>query len=190
VTGYILAMKQAGVNGAACSCVQSTTLAMFTGLAQAGMSNVKALSFASADSSVFASATTAQAAQGAYYVSQIPPLDQNNSATNTMVANLKQYDPSYKGGYPTFGATGAYLAAELMIKGLQEAGPNPTRVSFITNMRTVTSWDANGLLASAVAFNNPGHSQPTRCSYYVQVKGNDFVSNTVNGGKPVCGTSF
>ena len=25
-------MKQAGVNGAACSCVQSTNLAMFTGL--------------------------------------------------------------------------------------------------------------------------------------------------------------
>ena len=57
-------------------------------------------------------------------------------------------------------------------------------------MRTVTSWDANGLLASPVGFNMPGTSQPTRCSYYVQVKGNTFVSNTVNGGKPICGNSF
>ena len=190
VTSYILAMKQAGVNGAACSCVQSTNLAMFTGLSQAGMSNVKPLSFASADSSVFSNPTAAAAAQGAYYVSQIPPIDQNNPATNAMIANLKQYDPLYKGGYPTFGATGAYLAAILMVKGLQEAGQNPTRESFINNMRTVTSWDANGLLASSVGFNNPGVSQPTRCSYYVQVKGNTFVSNTVNGGKPICGTSF
>ena len=57
-------------------------------------------------------------------------------------------------------------------------------------MRTVTSWDANGLLASPVGFNKPGTSQPTRCAYYVQVQGNTFVSNTVNGGKPICGTSF
>jgi branched-chain amino acid transport system substrate-binding protein len=190
VTGYVLAMRQAGVDGAGCSCVQSTNLALFTGLRQAGLTNVKALSYSSADSSVFSDSTAAAAAQGAYYPSQIPPLDQNNPATNTMIANLKQYDPLYKGGYPSFGATGAYLAAVLMVKGLQEAGQNPTRESFISNMRTVTSWDANGLLASPVGFNMPGTSQPTRCSYYVQVKGNTFVSNTVNGGKPICGTSF
>ncbi len=190
VTAYVLAMKGASVDGAACSCVQSTNLALFTALRQAGMTNVKALSYSSADNSVFSNATAAAAAQGAYYPSQIPPLDQNNSATNTMIANLKQYDPLYKGGYPSFGATGAYLAAVLMVKGLQEAGQNPTRQSFISNMRTVTNWDANGLLASPVAFNMPGTSQPTRCSYYVQVKGNTFVSNTVNGGKPICGNSF
>ena len=190
VTGYVLAMRQAGVDGAGCSCVQSTNLALFTGLRQAGLTNVKALSYSSADSSVFSDSTAAAAAQGAYYPSQIPPLDQNNPATNTMIANLKQYDPLYKGGYPSFGATGAYLAAVLMVKGLQEAGQNPTRESFISNMRTVTSWDANGLLASPVGFNMPGTSQPTRCSYYVQVKGNTFVSNTVNGGKPICGNSF
>ncbi len=190
VTGYVLAMRQAGVDGAGCSCVQSTNLALFTGLRQAGLTNVKALSYSSADSSVFSNATAAAAAQGAYYPSQIPPLDQNNPATNTMIANLKQYDPLYKGGYPSFGATGAYLAAVLMVKGLQEAGQNPTRESFISNMRTVTSWDATGLLASPVGFNMPGTSQPTRCSYYVQVKGNTFVSNTVNGGKPICGNSY
>jgi branched-chain amino acid transport system substrate-binding protein len=190
VTAYVLAMKQAGVNGAACSCVQSTNLAMFTGLRQAGLTNVKSLAYASADSSVFSNATAAAASQGAYFPSQFPPLDQNNPATNTMVANLKQYDPLYKGGYPSFGATGAYLAAALMVKGLQEAGQNPTRQSFITNMRTVASWDANGLFASPVSFNKPGTSQPTRCEWFVQVKGNTFVSNTVNGGKPVCGTSF
>ena len=154
------------------------------------MTNVKALSFSSADNSVFSNATAAAAAQGAYYVSQIPPLDQNNSATNTMIANLKQYDPDYHGGYPSFGATGAYLAAILMVEGLQQAGHNPTRQSFITNLRAVTSWNAEGLLASSVGFNMPGTSQPTRCSYYVQVQGSSFVSNTINGGKPVCGTSF
>ena len=191
VTAYVLAMKQAGVDGAACSCVQSTNLALFSGLKQAGMTNVKAVSYSSADNSVFTSGPTAQAAaQGAYYPSQIPPLDQNNPATNTMIANLKQYDPLYKGGYPSYGATGAYLAAELMIKALQVAGQNPTRQSFISNMRQVASWNANGLLAAPVGFNHPGVSEPVRCSWYVQVQGNNFVSSAVNGGKPVCGRSF
>jgi hypothetical protein len=184
----VLAMKAAGVNGAACSCVQSTNLALFTALTQAGLTNVKALSFSSADNSVFSNATAAAAAQGAYYPTQFPPLDLNNPATNTMIANLKAYDPSYKGGYPSFGATGAYLAAELMIKGLQVAGQNPTRKSFITNLTQVTNWDANGLLASPVSFNHFGTSETTRCAYYVQVKGSAFV--TINNGKPVCGTSF
>ena len=162
VTGYVLAMKQAGVDAAGCSCVQSTNLALFTALRQAGMGNVKVLSFSSADNSVFSSgATAAAAAQGAYYPSQIPPLDQNNAATNTMLNNLKTYDPSYKGGYPSYGATGSYLAAELMIKGLEVAGQNPTRQSFITNLSQVTGWDANGLLASPVSFNHFGTPEQT-----------------------------
>ena len=63
--------------------------------------------------------------------------------TNAMIANLKKYDPQYKGGYPSFGATGACLAAQLGIKGLQVAGQNPTRDSFIKNLTQVTGWDAN-----------------------------------------------
>ena len=180
-------MKAAGVDGAACSCVQSTTIAMFTGLAQGGV-KAKSLSFASADSSLFDSPTAAAAAQGAYYVSQIPPIDTNNPATNTMVSNLKTYDPQYKGGYPTFGATGAYLAAALTVEGLQVAGQNPTRQSFIKNLTAVTNWDANGLLGSPVSFNHFGTSETTRCSWFVQVSGNTFKS--INGGKVICGTSF
>ena len=74
--------------------------------------------------------TAAAAAQGAYYPSQIPPLDQNNPATTTFETNLEAVRPvCTRAAYPSFGATGAYLAAELMVKGLQEAGQNPTRQS-------------------------------------------------------------
>jgi branched-chain amino acid transport system substrate-binding protein len=172
----------------ACSCVQSTNLALFTGLRQAGLTKVKALSLSSADNSVFSDPTASAAAQGAYYPTQFPPLDLNNAATNAMIANLKKYDPQYKGGYPSFGATGAYLAAQLGIKGLQVAGQNPTRDSFIKNLTQVTGWDANGLLPSGVSFNHFGSPEPTRCQYFVQVQGNAFHS--INNGKPICGNSF
>jgi branched-chain amino acid transport system substrate-binding protein len=186
VTSYILAMKQASVNGAACSCVQSTNLAMFTGLKQAGMTNVKALSFSSADNSVFSNATAAQAAQGAYYSTLIPPPDVNSAATTTFMNNVAAVDSSYKiGTIPSYGLTGAYLGAEVGIYGLQLAGQNPTRDAFISKMNQVSGWTANGLLASPVSWVNRGTPPAQICNYYVQVEGNSFV--TINGKKPVCG---
>ena len=54
----------------------------------------KSLSFASADSSLFADPTAAAAAQGLYYSSTIPPMDTNNAAPSTFEANIKAVDPS------------------------------------------------------------------------------------------------
>ena len=189
VTSYVLAMKQAGINGAACSCVQSTNLALFTALHQAGMNNVKALSYSSADSSLFASQTAAAAAQGAYYNTLIPPPDLNQAAQQTFQTNVEAVDPSVKANtIPSYGLTGSYLAAEVGVEGLTVAGQNPTRQSFITNLTKVSSWTANGLLASPVGWNHFGTPQQTVCTYVVQVSGSDF--KTINNGKAICGTSF
>jgi branched-chain amino acid transport system substrate-binding protein len=188
VTAYVLAMKAAAVNGAACSCVQSTNLALFTGLKQGGV-HAAVLSFSSADSSLFDNATAAAAAQGAYYNTLVPPLDLDNSATNTFIANVKAVDPSLRANYtPSYGLTGSYLAAQVAIKGLQVAGKNPTRASFIKNLTSVTGFTANGLLASPVSFNHFGSAEHQTCSYVVQVVGQSF--KTINNGKPICGTSF
>jgi branched-chain amino acid transport system substrate-binding protein len=143
------------------------------------------VSLSGADSSVFANATSASAAQGAYFPTTVIPLDLHNAATDAFVANLKSNVPSYTGGYPSFGLGGSYLSTDLMIKGLEVAGQNPTRQSFITNLSNVTDYDAGGLLPSKVSFNHFGSFQKQGCTYFVQVKGNDFV--TTNGGKPFCG---
>ena len=186
VTSYVLAMKQAGVDGAGCSCVQSTNIALFTGLKQAGV-NVKAdLSFSGADSSIFDSPTSTSASQGTYYGTAFPPLDLNNANTNTFVANVKAADPNYKGGYPSYGLTGSYLSAVLLAKGLEVAGQNPTRASYIHNLSQVTGFTANGLLASPVSFNHFGTDEQNGCQYFVVVKGDSFVS--INNGKPICGS--
>jgi branched-chain amino acid transport system substrate-binding protein len=182
----VLAMKNAGVDMAVCSCVQSTVLALVTGLKQAG-SNAKSLSFASADSTLFSDASAAASAQGVYYSSIIPPLDSNNAASTTFENNFKASDPTYQmGTYPTFGATDAYISAALVLKGLQVAGSNPTRQAFIANLSKVTGWDADGLLPSPVSFNHFGTAEKQYCDFYVHVQGQQFVS--VNGGKAFCGT--
>jgi branched-chain amino acid transport system substrate-binding protein len=186
VTAYVLAMKSAGVDGAACSCVQSTNLALFTEMQQAGLKPKAALSFSSADSSLFSNPTAAAAAEGAFYQALIPPPDLHTQATNTFMANVAAVDSSYQvGTIPSYGLTGAYLGAEVGIEGLTQAGQNPTRQAFITKMNQVSSWDANGLLASPVGWSSRGIQPPQSCAYFVQVQGHNFV--TTNGGKPVCG---
>ena len=185
-TTYGLAMKSAGVDGATCSCVQSTNIAMAVGASQAGVKLKGALMFSGTDSSLFDNATAVAAAQGTYWPADIVPIDLHTAATNAFVTALQKYDSSYKGGYPDYGVTTSYFEADLLIEGLRVAGQNPTRKSFISNLMKVGSWDAEGLLPSPVAFNEFGQSPTKSCEYFTKVEGNQFV--TVNGGKPICGT--
>jgi hypothetical protein len=72
-----------------------------------------------------------------------------------------------------------------MLKGLQVAGQNPTRQSFITNLSQVTGWTADALLPAPVNFNHFGTAEKSYCEYYVHVVGQQFAS--VNSGRPFCG---
>jgi ABC-type branched-subunit amino acid transport system substrate-binding protein len=185
-TADALAMKQAGVNGAVCSCVQSTNIAMAVGAKQAGIDLKGALMFSGTDSSLFSSPTATASAQGTYWPADVVPIDLHKAPTEAFVANLEKYDSNYHGGYPSYGVITAYLGAEAMIEGLTVAGQNPTRQGFIANMLKVSSWDANGLLASPVGWNHFGTAAQTSCQYITKVEGNQFV--TINNGKPYCGT--
>lgn len=187
-TSQVLAMKGAGVDGAACSCVQNSNIALILAAKQGGLNLKAEVSFSGADSSLFDNSSAAQAAQGSYFPTTIVPLDLNTKADQIFVANLKKYDPSYKGGYPSFGLTGSYLSLDLMIKGLELAGRNPTREAFTTNLRKVTDYDAGGLLPNKVGFTNFGHSPSEGCGYFTKVEGNNFV--TINNKKPFCGTTL
>jgi branched-chain amino acid transport system substrate-binding protein len=184
-TADALAMKSAGVDGATCSCVQSTNVAMAVGAKQAGIPLKAALMFSGTDSSLFSNPTATAAAQGTYWPADVVPLDLHNPATETFVANLEKYDSDYKGGYPSYGVITAYLGADAMIEGLSVAGQNPTRQSFINNMLKVTDWN-DGLQASPVSWNHFGTAPQTLCEYMTKVQGNQFV--TINNGKPFCGT--
>ena len=65
-----------------------------------------------------------------------------------------------------------------MIKGLQVAGQNPTRASFMTGLRGVTSYDDEGVLPSPVSFalTQFGQYPANSCAYFVQLKGTAFVA--------------
>jgi branched-chain amino acid transport system substrate-binding protein len=185
VTPEVLALKSAGVDMVVCSCVQSTVLAMISGLKQAG-DNANSLSLSSADSTLFQDPTATASAQGLYFSAVFPPFGTNNAATTTFANELKAVDPGYQiGSYPSLGPVAAYESADLMIKGLEAAGSNPTRSGFISSLTKVTGYTDAGLSPYPVSFNHFGTSEKTYCSYYVKVVGKGFVP--VNNGAAFCG---
>ncbi|MCM3883250.1 ABC transporter substrate-binding protein [Frankia sp. R82] len=76
------------------------------------------------------------------YTSQ--PLDPSNPAVGTYQANMRRYSPELEDSSQLVALTG-YITADLLIRGLQAAGPCPTRQSFITGLRAVKNYTAGGL---------------------------------------------
>lgn len=81
-------------------------------------------------------------------------------------------------------ALNGWLAADLMIRGLEEAGPCLTRRTFITKLRAVRDYDGDGLVSPPVAFSN--HRDPIRCLFIVRVSA-DGRQYEPQGSEPACG---
>jgi branched-chain amino acid transport system substrate-binding protein len=191
-TADVLQVKQLGCDAVVGSFVDSSDQAMAAAVTQAGLTNVAKVFFTGYDNTTLATAAARTAYEGSYFPNtllfdtSLPPIKQ-------MYDTLAQYDPGYKAGsIPDFGLWGSYIATQEMIYGLQQAGQNPTRKSFINNMRQISSWDDGGLLPSPTSFTNfgtPAMIPNTNCEYVVQLKNGAFV-NANSTGKPYCTTGL
>jgi branched-chain amino acid transport system substrate-binding protein len=181
-TTFALSFKNAGCDTAECSCVLSSSLAMSTALKQAGLTKAKVVFAAGPSSDVTDSAQDEAAADGAFF----PGTVYSTPAQKTFLADLKKYDPQYTGGVPDLGESDGWPAANLIIEGLKVAGMNPTRHSFITNLRKVTNWTDGGLALQPISFVHFGHAPPSLCGTYVQFEKSKYVAYPRNG-KPFCG---
>jgi branched-chain amino acid transport system substrate-binding protein len=103
------------------------------------------------------------------------PVELKTAATKQFQSDLAKYS-SFR-GVPDFGVYTGYLTADLMIKGLQAAGPNPTRDGYITATKALNTWDAAGLSCQPVDISTQGFgtAPKTICSWYLQIKNGKFV---------------
>ena len=74
-----------------------------------------------------------------------------------------------------------------MIKGLQMAGSNPTKAAVIKNLRSLKSYNANGLLPYNLNYtNNFGHDPAQTCAWVMKAGPTglhgDFVEALVREG--------
>ena len=126
----------------------NSNYALATALKQAGV-KLKATLFATGYEPDVINSPAWSDLQGDYFLSLFRPWALPNAGTQQMQAAMEKYAHFTKSQFPNFGQYEAWAGADLMIKGLQMAGPNPTRAAVIKDLRSLKSYNANGLLPAA-----------------------------------------
>jgi branched-chain amino acid transport system substrate-binding protein len=189
-TADVLQLKEAGCDAVVGSFVASSNVAMASAIKDAGL-NLKQFYYTSYTQATLDDPAAESALNGTYSEGLVAGNTSTSAKATTQFYNLlKQYDPGYHGGLPDLGVTNSWDATDVMIEGLTLAGKNPTRASFMKNLRAVTNFTADGLLVAPenmkTSFGNaaegPGPS-PGNCYWYSQYKGTGWVPDP----KPVCG---
>jgi branched-chain amino acid transport system substrate-binding protein len=178
-----LAMKNAGVDGVYLPTVPSTGFALVAALGQLGVKPKAFVLATGYGGDLLASKAAIQAGQGVMFSLTGNPAEANTAATKQRAADLAQVGVT---GPPTFAENSAYLCMAALVAGLKAAGPNPTRQGFMTALRALKNYDADGLLApEKIAFSE--YNPPTSCFWVAQLEGTGFkvVKDT-----PTCGPTF
>jgi branched-chain amino acid transport system substrate-binding protein len=186
-TNEALAAKAAGVNAIYAGMDDNSNFALATALKQAGV-KLKAVAFPTGyePSAIHSSAWTYL--QGDYFDTEFRPFSLPNAGTREMQAALEKYDHFTKSQFPTIEQYEAWVGTDLMIKGLQLAGKNPTSAGVIKALRNLKSYNGAGLLPSSINFSTIfGHDLPKSCGWFLQAKANGFVPVS---SQPFCGTDI
>jgi len=186
-TAEALVAKKDGVNAISPAMDANSNYALATALQQAGV-KVKAAIYATGYQPDVIHSTDWKVLQGGYFLSLFRPWDLPNAATQQMQAAMEKYAHFTKTQFPNFGQYESWAGADLMIKGLQMAGANPTRAAVIKDLRGLKSYNAGGLLP--VSFNystNFGHNPAKTCAWVMKAVPNGF---TPMSSQPSCGTDL
>jgi len=190
-TTEALAIQKNGCDGVVSGMVDASDVGLSASLKQAGVT-AKQLYYTGYDQGVLEDSNASAALDGAYFPAS-PNFTDPPTGIQQMLNALHTYAPSLQ-GIPSFGVWGSYMAADVMIEGLEAAGANPTRQSFITSLRAVSNYDGHGLFAqgplSFTGFGTVAMFSPQMCTDYVELKGGKFVTVAKNiCGKLVATTS-
>jgi branched-chain amino acid transport system substrate-binding protein len=186
-TAVALQLKASNCNGVILEGVPAQVVALSEAIQQAGI-KLKQFYY-TLTSSLLEEPAAHQALIGTYSLLSGVDFSDLTPAQKLMVKTIKKYVPQFS-EINDQAAFLTYEAADLMIKGLEMAGKNPTRQSFITNLRKVPQYSAGGLLPPpGVTFQHFGTSgmlPKTGCSQFLLVTKNGLTP--YENGKEICGT--
>ncbi len=186
VAALALSLKNSGSDGLWLPLDANSNFAILTAARQAGANIKVPVSATGYGQPLLDDASAAQSMQNSYLVPTGAPVELHNAATTAFQAALATH--AHFSGVPDFGWYEGWYGADLMIKGLQMSGPNPTRSSFIDQLHTVTDYNAGGLLPPAdLTLAHFGQPAPKQCTWYVQLQGKDFVP-VPSDGSLTCGS--
>ncbi len=181
VTAVALQMKAANVDSMEAEIDGNTELALVTAGEQTGIKWRYVVLATGYGQAWLDNPQAVASSQRLYFGVLQTPVELHTPATIAEQAAFKKYTGFT--GLPDFGWTEGWESAGLLIKGLQVAGKNPTRASFIDNLRKVTSWNDDGLLAAPTNFARWTSPPPEQCGYTEQLIGHRFFPTST---KPLC----
>jgi ABC-type branched-subunit amino acid transport system substrate-binding protein len=182
-TSTALVAKQKKINSMVPSLDNNSNYALATALKQAGV-KLKAVVFATGYEPGVIKSPVWNTLQGTYFLSLFRPFSLPNAGTQQMAAALQKYEHFSKTQFPAFGQYESWVGADLMIKGLQLTGPNPTRAGVVKALRSIKSYNANGLLPQSINYSTVfGHDLP-ECTWIMKAQKAGFVAIS---SKPTCG---
>jgi branched-chain amino acid transport system substrate-binding protein len=186
-TAEALVAKKDGVNAISPAMDANSNYALATALQQAGV-KVKAAIYATGYQPDVIHSSDWKVLQGGYFLSLFRPWDLPNAATQQMQAAMEKYAHFTKTQFPNFGQYESWAGADLMIKGLQMAGANPTRAAVIKDLRGLKSYNAGGLLPVSFNYSTDfGHNPAKTCAWVMKAVPNGF---TPLSSQPSCGTDL
>lgn len=189
-TAAALTAKQQGVNAVAPSLDNDSNFALAEALEQAGVKPKVTLFATGYESDVIGSAEWPYL-QGDYFLAPFRPFSLPDAGTKQMQAAMKRFAHFTNSQFPTFAEYESWLGADLMIKGLQMAGADPTHAKVITALRSIKAYTGNGLLPFTINFTNDFGHDPPDCAWIMQAQKKTFVAvaPTATCGKDLPGTS-
>jgi branched-chain amino acid transport system substrate-binding protein len=186
-TSEALTAKQDGVNAISPAMDANSNYALATALKQAGV-KVKAAIYATGYEPDVIHSSYWSTLQGGYFLSLFRPWDLPNAATEQMQSAMEKYAHFTKTQFPNFGQYESWAGADLMIKGLEMAGSNPTRAAVIKDLRGLKSYNAGGLLPVSFNYSTDfGHNPAQTCAWVMKAVPSGF---TPISSKPSCGTDL
>jgi branched-chain amino acid transport system substrate-binding protein len=191
-TPYALGLKSSRTNGIVPEMTVAEDLGVLTTAKQQGWT-VKALFGSGYDFDVLAAPATEPLMQGVYVSATFAPSELNTPGTIAENAAMKKY--GHFTNPADFVSSSGYAVGLLVIRGLEAAGPNPTRAGLIKNLRAVKNYTADGLLPVPVnfakalkpAFQPPNSFAYGNCQWVLKVEGKKFVPLS---STPICGKLF
>jgi branched-chain amino acid transport system substrate-binding protein len=185
-TTAALTAKQKGVDAVIPALDDNSNYALAKALKQDGV-KFKALFATGYQPSVIHSAAWS-AVQGDYFLALFRPWSLPNAGTRQMQAAMIKYAHFTPTQFASFGQEESWAGADLMIKGLQMSGANPTRATVIKKLRTITSYNDNGMLPVPINFTTIfGHDLSPQCTWMMKAGPNGF---TAVSAQPYCGTDI
>jgi branched-chain amino acid transport system substrate-binding protein len=187
MTTPALVAKQKGCNAFYAGLDDNSNFALAEALKQEGI-KPKVMLFPTGFEPSLVHSTAWSAVQGGYFDSEFRPFQLPNAGTHQMQGALEKYEHFTSSEFPNFSQYESWVGADLMIKGLQLAGKNPTQAGVIHALRNLKSYNANGLLPETINYSTIfGHDLPKLCGWYMIAEKNAFVPSST---APVCGTDI